>query len=149
MPPVARPDAARSPARHAIHRPSLVALVALVLGVSWLTAATAAPRDRLETTAERSGFQRTGRYEEVVDLCARFQAAYQDAVRCLEFGRTPEGRPMLALVASRSGALTPEAARERQLPVLLVQGGIHAGEIDGKDAGFLALREALDRKSVV
>ena len=28
--------------------------------------------------------------------------------------------------------------------MLLVQGGIHAGEIDGKDAGFLALRELLD-----
>jgi murein tripeptide amidase MpaA len=26
----------------------------------------------------------------------------------------------------------------------LIQGGIHAGEIDGKDAGFLALRELLD-----
>src|SRR3546814_9212396 len=29
-------------------------------------------------------------------------------------------------------------------PVLLVQGGIHAGESDGKDAGFLALRQALE-----
>ena len=26
----------------------------------------------------------------------------------------------------------------------LVQGGIHSGEIDGKDAGFLALRQMLD-----
>jgi len=50
---------------------------------------------------------------------------------------------MLALVASRSGALTPEEARKRGLPVMLMQGGIHAGEIDGKDAGFLALRELL------
>jgi hypothetical protein len=30
------------------------------------------------------------------------------------------------------------------LPVTLIQGGIHAGEIDGKDAGFLALRELLE-----
>src|SRR6185369_13977806 len=43
----------------------------------------------------------------------------------------------------RSGALTPEAARARQLPVLMIQGGIHAGEIEGKDAGFLALRQVL------
>jgi hypothetical protein len=54
---------------------------------------------------------------------------------------------MLALVASRTGALDPAAARARGLPVLLVQGGIHAGEIDGKDAGFLALREVLDGKA--
>ena len=51
---------------------------------------------------------------------------------------------MLVLTVSRTGALTPEQARKRNLPVMLMQGGIHAGEIDGKDAGFLALRELLD-----
>src|SRR5262249_29916389 len=30
------------------------------------------------------------------------------------------------------------------LPVMLMQGGIHPGEIDGKDAGFLAVRELLN-----
>lgn len=100
--------------------------------------------ERLTTVAERSGYRTTGRYDEVIALCAGFQKAYPTAVRCLEFGRTPEGRPMLVLVASRSGALSAEQAHRRKLPVLLVQGGIHAGEIDGKDAGFLALREALE-----
>ncbi|HVJ61510.1 MAG TPA: M14 family metallopeptidase, partial [Tahibacter sp.] len=108
-------------------------------GASHAFAAT----DPLKTVAEQSGFKKTGRYDEVVALCERFGKAYPDAVRCTEFGRTPEGRPMLALVASRTGALTPEQAREQALPVLLIQGGIHSGEIDGKDAGFLALREAL------
>ncbi len=108
------------------------------------SAVTAAP---LTTISERSGFQNTGRYDEVIDLCARFQKAYPQAVRCFEFGRTPEGRPMLALAVSRSGALTPQQAKKRGLPVMLVQGGIHAGEIDGKDAGFLALREALENKA--
>lgn len=50
---------------------------------------------------------------------------------------------MMALVASHTGALGPEVARKRGLPVMLVQGGIHAGEIDGKDAGLIALRELL------
>ncbi|UMR32190.1 M14 family metallopeptidase [Massilia sp. MB5] len=101
----------------------------------------------LSTVSERSGFQATGRYAEVEQLCAAFQKAYPQAVRCFSFGTTPEGRPMLALAVSRSGALTAKAAAQRKLPVLLVQGGIHAGEIDGKDAGFLALREALDGKA--
>ena len=119
--------------------PILRTLLALLL--AWdAHAATVA----LTTTAERSGFRTTGRYDEVVALCAAFQKAYPKAVRCVEFGRTPEGRPMLALVASRSGALSAEAARRRNIPVLLIQGGIHAGEIDGKDAGFLALRELLE-----
>ena len=106
-----------------------------------------AASDPLSTVAERSGFQQTGRYEEVIALCAAFQKTYPKQVRCTEFGRTPEGRPMLALIVSRSGALSAEAAHQRNLPVLLIQGGIHAGEIDGKDAGFLALREALQDTS--
>lgn len=101
----------------------------------------------LTTVSERSGFQATGRYDEVQRLCHAFQQAYPKAVRCFTFGRTPEGRPMLALAVSRTGALTAEQARKKNVPVLLVQGGIHAGEIDGKDAGFLALREVLENKA--
>ena len=117
-------------------------LAAIAL-LTLLTMATLAHAD-LTTVAERSGFQETGRYDEVVALCAAFQKAYPKAVRCIEFGRTPEGRPMLALAASTSGALDARVARQKQLPVVLVQGGIHPGEIDGKDAGFLALRQLLE-----
>ncbi|MFA9218893.1 MAG: M14 family metallopeptidase [Sphingomonadaceae bacterium] len=121
--------------------------VLLALAAAAPLAASAATTPPLSTVAERSGFQNTGRYEEVIALCAQFQKAYPKQVRCFEFGRTPEGRPMLALAVSRTGALTAAQARQRGLPVLLVQGGIHAGEIDGKDAGFLALREALENKA--
>ena len=107
----------------------------------------AATMNPLATVAERSAYLRTGRYEEVERLCAAYAAKWPQAVRCFEFGRTPEGRPMLALVASRAQGLTPEDAAAHKLPVLLIQGGIHSGEIDGKDAGFLALRELLESKS--
>lgn len=98
----------------------------------------------LTTVAERSGFRETGRYAEVIALCDAFQQAHRDVVRCFDFGTTPEGRPMKAMAVSRTGLLTPDTARGAGIPVLLVQGGIHAGEIDGKDAGFLALRQMLD-----
>ena len=111
-----------------------------------LSPAAASKETSLQTAAEQSHFVRTGRYDEVVRLCAAYERTWRDAARCTQFGRTPEGRPMLALIVSRTGALTPEAARERKLPVMLMQGGIHAGEIDGKDAGFLALRELLSNE---
>nr|WP_202842741.1 M14 family metallopeptidase [Luteimonas saliphila] len=114
------------------------ALAALLASFPALAAAS------LSTQAERSGFVKTGRYDETIALCTAFAQRHPDAVRCIDFGTTPEGRPMKALVVSRSGALTPAAARERGLPVVLMQGGIHAGEIDGKDAGFLALRQVLE-----
>lgn len=97
----------------------------------------------LTTLSEHSGFRQTGRYDEVIRLCDAFAARWPQAVRCETFGTTPEGRPMKALVVSTSGASTAEQARARKLPVTLVQGGIHAGEIDGKDAGFQVLRELL------
>ena len=112
-----------------------------------VSAASAHAAPDLSTIAERSAFQRTGRYDEVMRLCGAFQRAYPTQVRCIDFGRTPEGRPMKALVVTATGAFTPAAARARRLPVLLVQGGIHAGEIDGKDAGFLALREVLEQRA--
>src|SRR6266481_1711340 len=89
----------------------------------------------LATVAEESGFKKTGRTDEVTRLCAAFAAAWPRAVHSLEFGRSAEGRPMRALIACR--------ADPRTVPVLMLQGGIHPGESDGKDAGFIALREML------
>ncbi|MEF9977793.1 MAG: M14 family metallopeptidase [Thermomonas sp.] len=100
----------------------------------------------LTTTAERSGFKQTGRYDEVIALCDAFQEVYPQAVHCFTFGTTPEGRPMKAMAISTSGALDAKTAQARGLPVLLAQGGIHAGEIDGKDAGFWLVRDLLQGK---
>ena len=50
---------------------------------------------------------------------------------------------MRALLVSRTGALTPQELRRNGTPLLMLQGGIHPGESDGKDAGFIALRELL------
>jgi hypothetical protein len=123
---------------------STAGLAAISCGISAINAARVV--NPLATVAERSGYTRTGRYEEVERLCTAYATQWPQAVRCFEFGRTPEGRPMMALVASRAAGLTPAEAAARGLPVVLIQGGIHAGEIDGKDAGFLALREILENK---
>jgi hypothetical protein len=119
---------------------------ALMLAMLAATALPHAAPPALTTVSERSGFQTTGRYDEVIELCAGFQKAYPKHVKCITFGHSPEGRPMMALIASANGALTPQAAKKQGLPVTLIQGGIHAGEIDGKDAGFLALRAVLENK---
>ena len=97
------------------------------------------PDQILTTIAEESGFRRTGRSDEVTRLCAAFAAAWPEAVHHIEFGRSAEGRTMRALLVSRSEV--------RALPLLMLQGGIHPGESDGKDAGFIALRELLSESA--
>ena len=101
-------------------------------------------KNTLQTLAETSGFTQTGRTDEVAALCEQFVQTWPDAVRRVQYGTSVEGRPMLALIASRTGALDPKELRARKVPVLMIQAGIHPGESDGKDAGFIALRELLE-----
>src|SRR5690349_5932265 len=133
-------------------RGALSTCLVLAAGLATLRCAqesrTPADTRALVTVAEQSGYQRTGRYDEVEKLCAGFARAWPSRVRCVEFGRTPENRVMRAIVASDDGTLDPAAARQKNRPVVFMQGGIHAGEIDGKDAGFLALREMLEGQAL-
>ena len=62
--------------------------------------------------------------------------AASDLIRIEQFGVSPEGRPIYAVIASKDGASFDPAK-----PVLLAQAGIHPGEIDGKDAGMMLLRD--------
>lgn len=62
--------------------------------------------------------------------------AASDLIRIEQFGVSPEGRPIYAVIASKDGATLDPSK-----PVLLAQAGIHPGEIDGKDAGMMLLRD--------
>lgn len=62
--------------------------------------------------------------------------AASDLIRIEQFGVSPEGRPIYAVIASKDGTTLDPSK-----PVLLAQAGIHPGEIDGKDAGMMLLRD--------
>jgi hypothetical protein len=93
--------------------------------------------------AETSDYRRTGRIDEVQRLCAGIAAKWPTAARTFEFGRSSEGRAMQALLVTRTGYLSAQSLRGASVPLLLIQAGIHPGESDGKDAGFITLREML------
>ena len=79
-----------------------------------------AKNEELRTTAEKTQFKKTGRYQEAVNLCQAFARRWPDRVQVETFGTTPEGRPMVALVASCADHLTPENCRSTSTPVLLI-----------------------------
>lgn len=58
-----------------------------------------------------------------------------------EFGRSAEGRPLYLVIASLMESPTAEKLRQEGKMTILVQAGIHPGEIEGKDAGFMLLRD--------
>lgn len=94
-------------------------------------ALVARPGDPWITPAEAAGFKTTPRYAEVRAWLERLDAA-SPRISLHSFGRTGRGREMLYVRASNGGG--PK-------PVVLIQAGIHSGEIDGKDAGLMLLRD--------
>ena len=101
----------------------------------------------LETVAERTRYVESGRYDEVATFCKTLSELYPHKALCEVFGTTPEGRPMYVMVLAEDGGLTPDDARAKGRYVVLAQGGIHAGELDGKDAGLALARDLLEGKT--
>lgn len=92
------------------------------------------------TPAEASEFQTTPRYDETVAWLRRLDQA-TPKVKVISIGTSPEGRAIVMAIAHTEAQATPAALLVSGKPTLLIQGGIHAGEIDGKDAGMMLLRD--------
>tara|TARA_B110001454_G_C12723280_1_gene436253 strand:- start:5105 stop:6898 length:1794 start_codon:yes stop_codon:yes gene_type:complete len=93
----------------------------------------------LTTIAERSMWSKTGRADETERLCKGFAKKYSKRVQCQSYGITPEGRTMWYLQIH-------DDSSSAHAPVVWIQAGIHAGEIDGKDAVFLLMKNVLEKK---
>ncbi len=103
-------------------------------------ALVAKAQDPWITPSEKSGFRTTPSYDETVAWLRRLVAAAPD-LRMISIGKSAEGRDILMVIASRDHVFTPETMRRIGKPILLAQAGIHSGEIDGKDAGLMFLRD--------
>ena len=100
-----------------------------------------APEHPWITPSEKTGLTDTPNYDDTIAWLRKLCVASPATLSLHEFGRTAEGRVLHVVVASKASARTPEALRAGGKPTLLAQGGIHAGEIDGKDAGLMLLRD--------
>jgi len=105
------------------------------------TAAMSAHAADWTTPAEAARFRATPGYADTLAYLGRLQRAAPGKLRLDTFGTTPEGRPMTVVIASGDGTFDPAAARAAHKPVVLLQAGIHPGEIEGKDAGLMLLRD--------
>jgi zinc carboxypeptidase len=98
---------------------------------------------RPRTQAEASGFQRTSLHTEVMAFIEALKAAGNRRLHVEIAGTSPEGRDLPLLVLSSEGVATPEAAHALGRPVVLAVGGIHAGEVEGKEALLALARDLL------
>ena len=99
------------------------------------------PRPLL-TRAEATDFVETTRYDEVVAF-VKAAAERSPLIRDTTFGYTFEGRALpLAVVGSVHDA-SPRAVRSSDKTVVYLQGNIHGGEVPGKEALLILLRDVV------
>jgi len=99
-----------------------------------------------QTLAEQTGYHKTWNYDETIAYSQKLDRA-SDKIVYRSFGKSGQGRDLPLLIASDDGTFTPEAARKKGKAIIFIQAGIHAGEIDGKDAGLALLRDAVITKT--
>jgi hypothetical protein len=97
--------------------------------------------DKWLTVAEKTDFRATSSYDQTMVYLHQLEAAAPELIRVTDFGRSGQGRPLPLVIVSSDGAFTPEAAAATGKPILLIQSCIHAGEVDGKDATLMVLRD--------
>src|SRR5580658_6524704 len=105
-----------------------------------LSASTKESPQNLLTTGEKTGWNETAPYAEAVEISRRLERASK-FVKVMDIGITPEGRTMIALVVSKDRAFTPADAAKTNKAIVMIQSGIHAGEIEGKDTVLMLIRD--------
>ncbi|PQJ54982.1 M14 family metallopeptidase [Psychrosphaera saromensis] len=96
--------------------------------------------DKWQTGFEKSNMQSTSNYQNSIKYITELANSDQQ-FNIVSIGKSPQNRDIWMLIASKDGAKTPEQLRNNKKPTLFIQAGIHAGEIDGKDASFMLLRD--------
>jgi zinc carboxypeptidase len=94
------------------------------------------------TVAEKSNFRATSDYAQTLEYLKRLGARMPEMM-ITTFGKSGQGRDLPLVILSKDYAFSPARAQTTGKPVLLIQNGIHAGEIDGKDACLMILRDIL------
>jgi hypothetical protein len=92
------------------------------------------------TAAERSNFEISPGYKETMKWFKKLADA-SPLLTMVSIGKSLEGRNIFMMIASADKSISASALKNSIKPLMLVQAGIHSGEIDGKDAGMMLLRD--------
>jgi hypothetical protein len=123
-----------------MHKRAIGTLLAFLLTTAAASAQNTAALDDLKTKPERTDFQETSTYQEVVDFMNAVAKAAPGRIHLTTFGETYEKRA-LPLAVVGAPAATPEAVRKTGKLRVYIQGNIHGGEVEGKESAQMLLRE--------
>jgi len=94
----------------------------------------------LKTTPERTNFEQTSRYDDVMTFLRTVDQA-SDLVHLTTFGFTSEGRPLPLAVVGKVGDARPQTVRASGRLRVYVQANVHSGEVEGKESAQALVRD--------
>lgn len=103
-------------------------------------AVSAQDLENLLTRAERSNYEETSTYQDVMDFL-HVVADASPLIQLTTFGTTFEGRDMPLAVVGHVAGTNPEDVLATGKTRIYIQGNIHAGEVCGKEAMQMFLRD--------
>ncbi|MDE2995562.1 MAG: M14 family metallopeptidase [Bacteroidota bacterium] len=93
----------------------------------------------LLTAAERTEFEETTRYDEMMAFLEVAVSQHPD-LHLLTFGYSYEGRALPLVIFGKTASTDPSVLRDSDRIRIFVQGNIHAGEVCGKEALLMLIR---------
>lgn len=101
--------------------------------------------DEFITKAEKTNFKETTTYDETVEYCLKLDSA-SEMVHYTVIGESARGKDLPMLIIDKDGFKSVDEVKNSGKAVLLVEGCIHAGEADGKDALLMLARDIAIKK---
>jgi len=92
------------------------------------------------TVAESSNYMKTSMYDDVMNFLYQVQKQ-SDLVKILPLTTSSEGRLIPLVVLSKERASRPVDLRTAGKAAVLIMANIHAGEIEGKEASLMLIRD--------
>ncbi|MBV9986458.1 MAG: M14 family metallopeptidase [Chitinophagaceae bacterium] len=98
--------------------------------------------ESLILTPEKSAFEKTSTYGEVMQFINSIKGMSPN-IQVSTIGKSPMGKEIPLVILSKNSISTPEQAKAAGKMVVYVQGNIHAGEVEGKEAVMMLMRDIL------
>ena len=98
--------------------------------------------DSLVITPERTAFQRTSTYADVIKFLNEVKKL-SDQIHVFSMGKSLEGKDIPVAVLADPKITSAAEAKASGKMVLYIQGNIHAGEVEGKESVMILIRDIL------
>lgn len=95
------------------------------------------------TIAEQTSYQSTSRLDDVVKFFKQLKKAYPNNIRIETLAKSIEGRDIPLVIVGKPLPKNPKNLKKDKRIVFYIQANIHAGEVEGKEAVQMFVRDML------